>query len=156
MYNKFQPTRPVWDATKIIKISEVKIVFQPTRPVWDATRIMQQTRIVVQVSTHASRVGRDHQTCFYSAGRWVSTHASRVGRDCYNYNYTNRRKIRQRFANLQKMTMLLTLNLIENRLKGFKVLYVRISLQKHVHIWSAQVINIGTVKSFAQISLQTW
>ena len=59
-YSVFQPTRPVWGATKILSQSAKDGgLFQPTRPVWGATRNQRDGGLATLVSTHAPRVGRD-------------------------------------------------------------------------------------------------
>ncbi len=57
---KFQSTRPVWGATPLtMAIVIVCAGFQSTRPVWGATPNVRLNFVLVLISIHAPRVGRD-------------------------------------------------------------------------------------------------
>ena len=56
---EFQSTRPVWGATTAMTPLETAKLFQSTRPVWGATEAAHVDKLVLIVSIHAPRVGRD-------------------------------------------------------------------------------------------------
>ena len=55
--------------------------FQSTRPVWGATDIKCARLMVLPISIHAPRVGRDHYCATAREYYAISIHAPRVGRD---------------------------------------------------------------------------
>ena len=56
--------------------------FQSTRPVWGATDIKCARLMVLPISIHAPRVGRDDEDDWPRMQAWpISIHAPRVGRD---------------------------------------------------------------------------
>ena len=57
--------------------------FQSTRPVWGATDIKCARLMVLPISIHAPRVGRDHYCATAREYYAISIHAPRVGRDFY-------------------------------------------------------------------------
>ena len=58
--NPFQPTLPVWGETRPYGANCVlPSWFQPTLPVWGETFVGYPERIVLHISTHSPRVGRD-------------------------------------------------------------------------------------------------
>ena len=82
--SRFQPTRPLRDATPPVYAACLHFVgFQPTRPLRDATKISQIIKKLEQISTHASLAGRDGCVgCRFIQLQHISTHASLAGRDC--------------------------------------------------------------------------
>ena len=67
------------------EIADVEImleqIFQSTRPVWGATDIKCARLMVLPISIHAPRVGRDHYCATAREYYAISIHAPRVGRD---------------------------------------------------------------------------
>ena len=55
--------------------------FQSTRPVWGATVFPRVFLVLLAISIHAPRVGRDHIVVKHLADSLISIHAPRVGRD---------------------------------------------------------------------------
>ena len=55
--------------------------FQSSRPVWGATDIKCARLMVLPISIHAPRVGRDHYCATAREYYAISIHAPRVGRD---------------------------------------------------------------------------
>ena len=101
----FQSTRPVWGATTIMDGFHFSDIFQSTRPVWGATanicraalvtrnfnprapcgarlKAVTAEKLIIKISIHAPRVGRDDLPAALSAAEVdISIHAPRVGRD---------------------------------------------------------------------------
>ena len=60
MFSKFQSTRPVWGATfATFTPFPIATKFQSTRPVWGATLFVVLRGLLIPISIHAPRVGRD-------------------------------------------------------------------------------------------------
>ena len=80
-HHVFQSTRPVRGATLLEDVLPRHERFQSTRPVRGATVVTRRVLVVIGVSIHAPRAGRDagdwYLTCTYA----VSIHAPRAGRD---------------------------------------------------------------------------
>ena len=57
---RFQPTLPVWGATEI---TPAKAGFQPMLPVWGATTGVRMGNFHADISTHAPRMGSDPEAC---------------------------------------------------------------------------------------------
>ena len=56
----FQPTLPVWGETLFFDyVKALEILFQPTLPVWGETFNYEPKVLVLDISTHSPRVGRD-------------------------------------------------------------------------------------------------
>ena len=78
----FNPRAPCGARLVDAGMSDAWIMFQPTRPVRGATVHAVNIKVVLQVSTHAPRAGRDFGSPIQiSISVRVSTHAPRAGRD---------------------------------------------------------------------------
>ena len=77
----FQSTRPVWGATCRSSAAWSSCAHFNPRPVWGATDIKCARLMVLPISIHAPRVGRDHYCATAREYYAISIHAPRVGRD---------------------------------------------------------------------------
>jgi len=69
-YSLFQSTHPAWDATAIGDNIDIEAIFQSTRLAWGATEGLLPYVVLIFISIHASRTGRDTsdiEPCFQIA-----------------------------------------------------------------------------------------
>ena len=71
----------MWGATSAGTTSPALLVFQLTLPVWGATDVVAWFLEMVNISTHAPRVGSDTAGNPTITRLLISTHAPRVGSD---------------------------------------------------------------------------
>ena len=79
----FLLTHPVWDVTKSPYEINKYCRFLLTHPVWDVTEFGFTQPVIIDISTHTSRVGCDVNEQEVETVDAISTHTSRVGCDCY-------------------------------------------------------------------------
>ena len=79
--HSFNPRAPCGARPCLNELCCMSMTFQSTRPVWGATLCDMDTRVLLVVSIHAPRVGRDAFSPSSRASYMVSIHAPRVGRD---------------------------------------------------------------------------
>ena len=100
----FQSTLPVWGGTSRNPNSSLQYRFQSTLPVWGGTfqslscwplvpyfnppspcgegrKLIVKFRVLLRISIHPPRVGRDRRACALPSEMHISIHPPRVGRD---------------------------------------------------------------------------
>ena len=58
-HDEFQSTLPVWGGTLQVYVENVGNAFQSTLPVWGGTIVVIALTVILWVSIHPPRVGRD-------------------------------------------------------------------------------------------------